>query len=332
MKRKKKKLKKKRNKIPIRRNKMSNRKKSTSIMSRLFIIALVAVFAIILIMLMAGGRYAKQSGLTFVGFVTKAGEDTVPKSGTIYYSDGMTAKVTDCGFTVTFSDGTVVENAVKLEFASGDVYEGKIRDYRMNGKGKYTWSSEDCYEGDFVSDAFTGKGTLYYSEGEVYIGEFTDGMKNGKGVFLWNDCDTSDLAAFNYDAIMAQGENLTSLTAKELPAGTWYVGTFANNDKSGKGVYHHGSEDVYVGNFSNNGKNGKGKFFFAKGDIYDGDYKDDVISGTGTYLWDGGDKYEGEFAEGAMNGKGKYTKADGKVIEGTFVNNEHVSDAEESKE
>jgi len=309
---------------------MSNSKKSTSIMSRLFIIALVAVFAILLIMLMAGGRYAKQSGLTFVGFVTKAGGDTVPKSGTIYYSDGMTAKVTDCGFTVTFSDGTVVENAVKLEFANGDVYEGKIKDYRMNGKGKYTWSSEDVYEGDFVSDNFTGKGTLYYSEGDVYIGEFTDGMKNGKGVFLWSDCDTSDLTVFNYDAIMAQSESLTSLAAKELPGGTWYVGGFADNAKSGKGVYHYGTEDVYVGEFSNNAKNGKGKFFFAKGDIYDGEYEDDVINGTGTYLWDGGDKYEGDFVNGVMHGSGKYTKADGKVIEGTFENNEHVASTEES--
>lgn len=300
-------------------------------MSRLFIMALIAVFAILLIMLMAGGRYAKQSGLTFVGFVTKAGEDTVPKSGTIYYSDGMTAKVTDCGFTVTFEDGTVVENAVKLEFANGDVYEGKIRDYRMNGKGKYTWSSEDIYEGDFVSDAFTGKGTLYYNDGSLYIGEFTDGAKNGKGVFLWNNCDTSDLSVFGYDAVMAQADALTSLTAKELPGGDWYVGGFAENKKSGKGIYHHPSGDVYVGNFTSDEKNGKGKFFFARGDIYDGDYKDDRISGNGTYLWDGGDKYEGEFAEGLMNGQGKYTKADGKVIEGTFKNNEHVADVEESK-
>ncbi len=322
---------KKRKRIPIRRDKMSNRRKSTSIMSRLFIIALIAVFAVILILLMAGGRYAKQSGLTFVGFVTKAGEDTVPKSGTVYYSDGMTAKVTDCGFTVTFSDGTVVENAVKLEFANGDVYEGKIRDYRMNGKGKYTWSNEDCYEGDFVSDAFTGKGSLYYSDGSVYVGEFTDGMKNGKGVFLWADCDTSDLSAYSYDAIMTASDSLTALTAKELPGGTWYVGGFSENKKSGKGVYHHGTEDVYVGNFSDDLKNGKGKFFFSKGDIYDGEYKADVISGTGIYLWEGGDKYEGEFADNAMNGKGKYTKADGKVIEGIFENNEHVADAEENE-
>ncbi len=300
-------------------------------MSRLFIMALVAVFAVILILLMAGGRYAKQSGLTFVGFVTKAGEDTVPKSGTVYYSDGMTAKVTDCGFTVTFEDGTVVENCVKLEFANGDIYEGKIKDYRMNGKGKYTWSSEDRYEGDFVSDAFTGKGTLYYGEGSVYIGEFTDGKKNGKGVFLWDNCDTSNIDAFNYDTVMAQADSLTALTAKELPGGDWYVGEFSENKKHGKGVYHHGSEDVYVGQFFKDAKHGKGKFFFAKGDIYDGEYEDDKINGTGVYLWDGGDKYEGEFAENAMHGKGKYTKADGKVIEGTFENGEHVADAEEGE-
>lgn len=300
-------------------------------MSRLFIMALVAVFAIILILLMAGGRYAKQSGLTFVGFVTKAGEDTVPKSGTVYYSDGMTAKVTDCGFTVTFEDGTVIENCVKLEFANGDIYEGKIKDYRMHGKGKYTWSSEDRYEGDFVSDAFTGKGTLYYSEGSVYIGEFTDGKKNGKGVFLWDDCDTSNMDAFNYDTVMAQADSLTALTAKELPGGSWYVGEFSENKKHGKGVYHHGSGDVYVGQFFKDAKHGKGKFFFAKGDIYDGEYKDDKINGTGVYLWDGGDKYEGEFVENAMHGKGKYTKADGKVIEGTFENGEHVADTEEGE-
>lgn len=316
---------------------MSNQKKSVSLMSKIFILALVAVFVVLLVMFIAGGRYiTDESGIKFVGFVQKTVDGNVPKSGTLYYDDGMTAKVTESGLTVTFKDGTVIENAVKVEFANGSVYEGRMQGLQMSGKGRYTWGAgEDgnsVYEGDFVNDAFTGTGSQYYSDGAIYIGSFADGKKQGTGVFIWNDCDTDNLAQYSYATLSAACEQLTTESVKSLPMGTWYVGNFKEGKKEGYGTYHYDSNDVYCGLFSDDLKNGKGKFFYSNGDIYDGDYVADERSGKGIYLWSDGKKYEGDFSKNAMNGTGVYTWPDGKTVTGTFKDNTFIGEGAEANE
>lgn len=291
--------------------------KKVGLVPKIFVAALVAVAVIILILYICGGRYTKDElGNKFLGFTSETAEGRTLKSGTIYYADGITAKVAAHGQVVKFEDGTEVGNANRLEFSNGEIYEGKMNGLHMSGKGRFTWTNEDKYEGDFVNDAFTGNGVQYWADGSLYIGQFADSKKNGTGVYIWEDCDTSDLSKYSYEKLA--GIEINSESVKTLPEGTWFAGNFTENKKSGYGVYHYGSGDVYAGNFDSDLKSGEGKFFFASGESYEGSFKDDERAGKGTYKWADGKIYEGDFAENTLNGYGKYTWPDGSTEEGYF--------------
>ncbi len=304
---------------------MSVKRKTPSLASKLFIAALITVAVVLLILYIAGGRYMKDDkGNKFIGFTSENADGRMLKSGTIYYADGLTAKVAAYGQTIVFADGTAVTNANRLEFSNGELYEGQMNGIKRSGRGRYTWTSGDIYEGDFVNDEYTGSGVQYWSDGSVYFGQFTDSKRNGVGVYLFADCDTSDLSVYNYEKLNSLVSKLGTDAAEPLPEGTWFAGNFKENRKSSYGIYHYANNDVYSGNFADDLKNGEGKFFFADGDFYEGSFADDVRSGKGKYMWQNGKVYEGDFADGNMNGYGKFTWPNGNCQEGYFKDGERV--------
>lgn len=70
----------------------------------------------------------------------------------------------------------------RLTYDNGKlIYRGELINYRMNGKGKLTYSNGDSYQGYFQNGLFNGYGTFTASKGWSYSGYFKKGQPNGKG-------------------------------------------------------------------------------------------------------------------------------------------------------
>ena len=64
-----------------------------------------------------------------------------------------------------------ITNEIK-NFENGDIYEGEMRNGKMEGKGIYRFSSGERYEGEFKNNMFDGKGVYFYIDGSKKVGFF----------------------------------------------------------------------------------------------------------------------------------------------------------------
>nr|CAH8838972.1 unnamed protein product [Trichobilharzia regenti] len=66
----------------------------------------------------------------------------------------------------------------------GDKYEGKTRNNRLEGFGKYTLPTGTYYEGEMYDGMFHGKGTLHFQNGSKYHATWERGHpKNGEIIY-----------------------------------------------------------------------------------------------------------------------------------------------------
>ncbi len=255
---------------------------------RLYILAIaltaLAVVGVLMIALHSNGwRYqtydtANDGKIKFVGKF----KNNVPASGTVYYSDGTTAKVLsgDSDNAASSNTGLTVWK-LKLQYANGDVYEGQTVQFLRHGTGKLAYSGGDSYEGAFHFDDMEGKGIYTYLSGDRYEGEFSKNQKHGKGTYTW--------------APQSDGTFDT------------YEGEYVTGKRCGKGVYTWADGTRYEGEFAEDAKDGKGKITFPDGATYEGDFIADTRTGKGVYKWANGDTYDGEFYKNAITGMGTYT-------------------------
>ena len=75
----------------------------------------------------------------------------------------------------------------------------------------------------------------------------------------------------------------------------------------------------FIGSYKNGLKHGKGTFYTKKGSRYDGEFKNDEYDGEGSYYWQSGDKYIGQFKEGFRHGNGIYSYSDGSSYDGNWA-------------
>lgn len=277
---------------------------------RLFLLAIIitailATFTVGVVILSSGVRYttyptSEHGEIKFIGAVD---DNEMPIRGTVYFADGLTAKIepaksSTVSSTIKGENGeTVNVYSLKLTYSNGDVYEGETVYFLRHGKGKMTYSGGDIYEGDFVFNNMEGYGSYYYLGGDSYEGEFVDNQKNGEGIFKW--------APDEYDRYDC------------------YVGSYQNDLRSGKGTYTYADGTVFEGYYANDAKNGKGTLKFANGDTYEGDFVNDYRTGSGAYTWFTGDQYVGDFYRNTITGYGSYTwneRGDRRDYTGYFEN------------
>ncbi len=119
----------------------------------------------------------------------------------------------------------------KINYESGDRYEGEIRGNKPHGKGTYISKDGIMYIGDFKDGKRNGHGILNWTsglhEGEQYIGEWKDDQKSGHGIFTW-------------------------------PDGRKYVGKWENNRHNGLGTLTNSRGDRYTGHFKEDLPDGEG--------------------------------------------------------------------------
>ncbi len=246
-----------------------------------FIAALVCVILVFVAIYASGLRYVKLNTeiggyVKFFGTVDKAGN---PYKGDLYYSDGTTAKVDMLNHRVTFSNG--------------DVYTGALNSsLRMEGDGKLEYNTGDVYEGSFVAGVIAGEGTFTYANGDVYKGSFAEGTKNGEGVYTWFD-GSSYTGTFVSDKKEGTGVYVWS-------DGSSYTGEYKNDLKEGTGTYRYANGDVYSGQFSADARTGQGTYTWENGDEYVGEFLDNDMNGHGTYRFASGRTFEGTFENGTL--------------------------------
>lgn len=74
-----------------------------------------------------------------------------------------------------------------LKFDNGDVYEGELKDGKMNGRGVYRFAYGDVLEGEWEDGKINGHGVIKSANDDVYEGEYKDDKRNGHWVFRFAD-------------------------------------------------------------------------------------------------------------------------------------------------
>ena len=261
------------------------------------------------------------------------------------YTGKMTGGVPDGAGVLTYDDGNVLTaefqggtyTAGKMEYASGDVYEGGFNaEGKYEGEGRYTFATGMYYEGEYVNGKREGEGMFTWS---------TDGnLENG---WLFEGTFKDDKASY--------GRTTTTKTEGFI----WYEGYMTDlNDvdesKPGQGFFDYANGCTYTGEMYARGAldsctfDGEGKFvwpgsdfagtwkdgvplsgvktFYAEAEnktvseVYEGEVNGAyVFHGNGKMTYKSGDVYAGEFADGKYEGLGRYTFANGMYYEGEYV-------------
>lgn len=152
------------------------------------------------------------------------------------------------------------------------VYDGTIRNGRLEGKGILQWRNGAKYIGEFKNGLKHGAGEFISAHGDKYIGTYKHGLEEGRGTYLFNHGDK-------------------------------YHGEVKNGDLEGQGKYYFSNGDVYSGNFKKGNAEGQGEYLYANGTKYKGQIKAWRLHGKGIFEYGNGDKYDGEFQEGVFHGK-----------------------------
>jgi clan AA aspartic protease (TIGR02281 family) len=176
----------------------------------------------------------------------------------------------------TWKNGKL-EGKVKIEFASGDKYEGQMLDDKKNGVGKYTFKNGSFQEGKYINDTLTGIVSIKNSNGDKYAGYWKNGKRNGAGKFEKLDGYFEEGKYINdqlngYATIVFSNKGKFSVK---------YVGYMNNGVFEGNGVYYYANGDKFEGNWKGNKENGPGTYYYQKGGTLKGIWNDGVfISGS----------------------------------------------------
>ncbi|MBQ8004823.1 MAG: hypothetical protein IJ303_00725, partial [Clostridia bacterium] len=159
------------------RRRPQRRRSPFSTILTIFFIALAFAAVIIGALFFSGIRLIKTEDMDGgqVNFFGRIKENE-PFDGTVYYSNGLTAKLNKAENTLTYSDGSV--------------YTGEIKALLRHGKGEMKYANGDVYSGSFDRDIINGSGTFTFANGDSYVGELENGLKNGYGTYTWADGST----------------------------------------------------------------------------------------------------------------------------------------------
>lgn len=179
----------------------------------------------------------------------------------------------------------------KMEYISGEVYEGDWLEGEIHGRGVFTFLDGEIHEGEFRNNCIYGQGIRKYTDGSNYEGNWEDGKKSGHGVQ-----HSKEGNVFN---------------------GEWRDDQFI----AGKAFIKYEDGSVYEGNWKDNQQNGKGIYYAANGNIFDGEWRNhQFLSGNCVLKYRDGRSYSGGFRDGNYNGKGTLKMPDGSGYEGDWVN------------
>jgi antitoxin component YwqK of YwqJK toxin-antitoxin module len=184
-----------------------------------------------------------------------------------YYSPIIKNQDNDC-FCGTFVDGDFINGKV---YHKGQlVFEGRFKNYILNGNGKSYSNGQVFEEGEFNNGVLNGRGKRYEKGLILEEGEFSKGILNGFG-------------------------------KKYIEGQLFEEGQFINGILNGEGKRYTDKYRREEGSFLNGKLNGKGKIYNGENLFREGDFKDGVLNGIGKVYYDDGKSWEeGEFENGEL--------------------------------
>lgn len=238
------------------------------------------------------------------------------------------------------------ENFGLFIFKDKSIYEGNFLNNQMEGYGRIVSTAGDYYEGGFINNKFHGEGLLINSNpGLKYKGEFSDGLKHGEGEEYFklnvshndlnytNCIDKNSVVNFNYSINNIKSQSLSpknnkkddinnyiSTHSEENIYQYYYIGSFKNNRKNGKGKLIKNKKFFYEGSFHMDQMDGKGIGKWIDGRIFNGEWKNDKMHGNGVFQWPDGDIYIGQYTNDKKNGVGIFIWKDKQKYEGYWLN------------
>jgi len=104
------------------------------------------------------------------------------KTGWYLCSGGTKYKLLEGGKLT--SDGKI-EGKVIIRFASGNVFEGNMKNNLRNGYGKMFFETGNVYEGNWLNGSSHGYGKLTFSNGDIHEGNYKNGSHHGFGKIMF---------------------------------------------------------------------------------------------------------------------------------------------------
>ena len=121
------------------------------------------------------GKYTFSNG----NYISGTFENNKVKEGTYH----IKTKEYECVASVVSHQ---LSNKVKLTLATGEIYDGEIKNGKFDGQGKLTLKDGSVYEGNFSSNKRSGTGTYTWKSGECYVGSWKDDKMDGSGVYYYD--------------------------------------------------------------------------------------------------------------------------------------------------
>lgn len=82
-----------------------------------------------------------------------------------------------------------LESNLHLDYKSGAVYNGSLKDNHKYGNGTFVWPNGDKYVGEFKVNYRHGFGTQIWNDGSLYEGYFVEDRRSGHGKHKWINGD-----------------------------------------------------------------------------------------------------------------------------------------------
>lgn len=117
-----------------------------------------------------------------------------------------------------------MEGRGRVEWDSGDVFEGGLVRGRAEGKGVFVWKNGQRYQGDLAEGRPAGQGKLLYADtGDNYEGGFAAGLPDGRGTYTWKNGDS-----YRGDWVKGRKHGHGRYTSAK---GGYWEGEYANDER-----------------------------------------------------------------------------------------------------
>ena len=226
---------------------------------------------------------------------------------------GHTAFYMDLGYKYYPNSGCVLGDCNngygRYKWATGEVYEGELKNNFFDGEGIYTSATGESYAGGWKAGFKHGKGIQLYSNGTTSTGYWKDNLYVGTTEPSWETTTSVITPIVVEEKKEEKVENVVQPT----------TGCISGDCENGFGKFIYSDGDVYEGNFKSSYRHGHGKYSYIEGDTYDGMWSWSNREGLGYYMWPSGNEYIGYWSNNQQNGKGTKFFKDGSTQAGEWV-------------
>ena len=209
-------------------------------------------------------------------------------------------------------------------FCDGKKYlEGTWKDGFIQN-GKFYEKDEVKYDGTFKNGLYHGKGCSIFKD-VVLKCEFKKGKANGLGEIFYDDEPNKPVIKGRWkDDKFVYGKEFGYPGGKARLIYEGHANGFKDGwvIKHGKGTEYDEDGDYFVGTFQNGTKIGKGKKYNKNGSLQkEGTYKNNLLEGIGKeYREDGKLFFKGKYVRGRKTGKGEeYYPNEKLMFKGNFL-------------